>query len=75
VNPVFVYAISALFATESTASIMIRIIYIILGIVFPSVVTALLFLPDYYQVGQVLRWFFFWFPIFSLDYAILVIAE
>jgi hypothetical protein len=34
----------------------------------------LLYLPDTYALGQILRWFFFIFPIFSLDYGILVIA-
>jgi hypothetical protein len=74
INPVFVYALSAMFQSEATASIMIRIIYIILGVIFPVILASLLYLPDTYALGQILRWFFFIFPIFSLDYGILVIA-
>ena len=74
-NPVFVYACSSMFKVESIASIMIRIIYIILGVIFPVALSGLLLIPETYNIGQGLKWPFLIFPIFALDYGIMVIAE
>jgi len=74
-NPIFVYFLSTLFEKESTASIMIRIIYIILGVILPFAVIILLIIEDTYYLGLVLRWIFYVFPIYCLDIGVMVLAD
>jgi len=66
-NPVFVYFLSWLFDNEGTASIITRLIYILLGSILPIAVNFLLIFPSTVDIGNILKWFFYIFPIFSLN--------
>ena len=74
-NPIFVYFFSFLFEKDSTGSIVIRIIYLLLGGLMPIVVSTLQMVPKTTDVGNVLRWVFYVIPIFSLDFGIMSLAK
>jgi len=74
VNPVFIYCFSNVFPDENTASILIRVIYMILGMILPALVAVMLLLNTTYLLGLFFRQIFLFFPIFTLDYGILVIS-
>lgn len=54
---------------------MVRIIYVILGVILPLSVIILLNIPSTVTFGEVLRWVFYIFPIYALDLGIMTIAE
>lgn len=67
-NPVFVYACSFLFSRDDAGSNAIKGIYFAFGIVAPVVMSVLQSLGGGKKdVADVLRWFFFPVPIFSLS--------
>jgi hypothetical protein len=74
-NPVFVYFFSFLFENEGSASIITRLIYILLGSILPIAVSFLQIFPTTADIGKVVRWFFYIFPIFSLNFGIQNIAK
>lgn len=69
-NPLFIYAFSCLFNNESSASIIIRASYLLIGFILPTAIQFLLIFPTTLNVGKVIRWIFYIFPIYSLNVGI-----
>lgn len=75
VNPVFVYTLSFMFETEGSASILTRLLYILLGGIIPLAVQFLEIFESTVTIGKIVRWFFYIFPIFSLNFGVQNIAS
>mmetsp|Transcript_38641 Transcript_38641/g.28515 ORF Transcript_38641/g.28515 Transcript_38641/m.28515 type:complete len:207 (+) Transcript_38641:236-856(+) len=73
-NPVFVYVFSNVFKEENTASIVIRIFYMIFGMICPVFVALIMLFESTFWLGSILRFMFMFVPIFSLNYGILIIS-
>ena len=75
-NPVFIYFLSFLFEKEETGSLIIKIIYFLIGVIVPIVLSVLqIFLQKYAYLASFYRWFFFPFPIFSLIFGFISISN
>jgi hypothetical protein len=74
-NPVFIYFFSFLFEKDSTGSIVTRISYIMIGGLCPIIVIILIIFEKTVDIGKALRWVFYLFPIFSLDFGVINLAE
>lgn len=74
-NPLFIYAFSCLFKNESSASIIIRASFLLIGTILPTAIQFLLIFPSTVKVGKVIRWIFYVFPIYSLNIGISNIAN
>jgi hypothetical protein len=67
VNPIFIYAFSCLFKSDASASIIIRLSYLVIGAILPVIIQFLLLFPSTESVGKVLRWVFYVLPIYALN--------
>lgn len=65
-NPVFIYFFSFLFDKDDAGSLAIKLVYFLFGIIAAITITILQVFPNTTDVANVLRWFFYIFPIFSL---------
>jgi hypothetical protein len=65
-NPVFIYFFSFLFDKDDAGSLAIKLVYFLFGIIAAITITILQVFPNTSDVANVLRWFFYIFPIFSL---------
>lgn len=75
-NPAFVYFFSFLFEKDETGSLVIKMLYFVLGIIAPIAVSVLLVINSTTNnIASILRWFFYPFPIYSLTYGYMAIAE
>jgi hypothetical protein len=74
-NPLFIYAFSCLFNNESSASIIIRASYLLIGSILPTAIQFLQIFPTTAKVGKAIRWIFYVFPIYSLNIGISNIAN
>ena len=75
-NPAFVYFFSFLFEKDETGSLVIKMLYFVLGIIAPIAVSVLLVINSTTnKIASILRWFFYPFPIYSLTYGYMAIAE
>ena len=75
VNPLFIYAFSCLFNNDSSASIIIRASYLLIGSILPTAIQFLQIFPTTAKVGKTIRWIFYVFPIYSLNIGISNIAN
>lgn len=67
-NPLFVYAISFIFANDGMASIFARVFYFAFGAVAPVAAQILdLVNKDTIAVGQVLQAYFVYVPVYNLN--------
>ena len=76
VNPLFVYAISFIFDTDSKASVLIRILYFALGGVAPIAIQVLQVVNvQTIKIGEMLAQYFYPWPIYNLNLAYLSIIN
>lgn len=51
-------------------------VYIVIGAIVPLAIAILLVINETtYNIGNGLRWIFYVFPIFALDYGVMAISE
>jgi len=74
-NPAFIYFFSFLFDKDEAGSLAIKMLYFLLGIIAPITVSILQVLPNTVDVANVLRWFFYPFPAYSLTFGYISIAN
>jgi hypothetical protein len=76
VNPLFVYALSFMFDTDSKASVVVRIIYFALGGVAPIAIMVLQVVNERtIEIGQMLTKYFYQWPIYNLNLAYLSVIN
>ena len=74
-NPVFVYALSFLFAKEDAGSFAIKLLYMTFGFVAPFAMSFLAIFPTTEDTAKVLRWFFMLLPIYDLCHGFMMITQ
>lgn len=75
-NPAFIYFYSFLFDKDETGSIVIKMVYFVLGIIAPLAISILQVVNDTtIKIANVLRWFFYPFPIYSLTFGYMSISN
>lgn len=75
-NPAFIYFFSFLFEKDETGSLVIKMLYFVLGIIGPIAVSILQVVNDStLKVANILRWFFYPFPIYSLTFGYISISN
>lgn len=74
-NPVFVYALSFLFAKEDAGSFAIKLLYMTFGFVAPFAMSFLQIFPTTEDTARVLRWFFMLLPIYDLCHGFMMITQ
>lgn len=74
-NPVFVYALSFLFAKEDAGSFAIKLLYMTFGFVAPFAMSFLQIFPSTEATARVLRWFFMLLPIYDLCHGFMMITQ
>jgi len=75
-NPVSIYCLSFLFDRAESGSLAVKIIYFLLGIIAPITISVLQVVNSTtIKVSNVLRWFFYPFPIYSLTSGYMSIAN
>jgi len=75
-NPAFIYFFSFLFEKDEAGSLTIKMVYFILGIIAPIAVVILQVVNQTTNdVANVLRWFFYPFPVYCLTYGYMSIGN
>lgn len=74
-NPAFVYFFSFFFEKDDAGSLSVKLLYMLFGVIAPLAVSILQFVEKTKDVGNVLRWFFYPFPIYSLANGYLSISQ
>ena len=75
-NPAFLYFFSFLFEKDDAGSLAIKMLSFLIGVVAPITISILdIVNADTKAVGQIIGWFFYPFPIFSLCYGYISIAQ
>ena len=75
-NPVFIYFFSFFFDKDESGSLVIKMFYFVFGIIAPITVSVLLVVNDTTnKVAEIMRWFFYPFPIYSITYGYMSIAQ
>lgn len=75
-NPAFVYFLSFFFEKEESGSLVLKIIYFIIGVIVPIIFSVLqIFLQKFMILALFARWFFLPFPIFSLAFGFISICN
>lgn len=75
-NPAFIYFLSFLFEKEETGSLVVKMIYFVIGIIGPITITILQVVNSYTSgIANWLRWFFYPFPIYSLTFGYMSICN
>ena len=76
VNPFFVYGLSFLFDTDAKASVIVRILYFVLGAVAPIAIQVLSVVnPRTREIGEYLAEYFINWPMFNLNHGYLSIKH
>jgi hypothetical protein len=73
-NPVFVYALSFMFAKEDAGSFAIKLLYMTFGFVAPFAMSFLQIFPSTEETAKVLRWIFMLLPIYDLCHGFMMIT-
>jgi hypothetical protein len=74
-NPVFVYALSFMFAKEDAGSFAIKLLYMTFGFVAPFAMSFLQIFPSTEETAKVLRWIFMLLPIYDLCHGFMMITQ
>lgn len=75
-SPAFLYFYSFLFEKDDAGSLAIKMLYFLIGVVAPITISILdIVNADTKAAGQIMRWFFYPFPIFSLSYGYISISQ
>lgn len=64
------------FQKEETASLAIKMIYFVIGLIAPLTIAILqLVARKYYDIANIIRWVFYPFPIFSMTFGYMSICN
>lgn len=75
-NPAFIYFFSFLFSKEETGSLVLKMLYFVIGVIIPASLSIFqVFDKSTSDLAQFIRWFFFPFPIFSLTFGYVSICN
>lgn len=75
-NPVFVYFFTFLFEKDEAGSLVIKMFYFCFGMIAPIAVSVLQVVnATTLKVANILRWFFYPIPIYSLTFGYMSIAQ
>lgn len=75
-NPAFIYFLTFIFEKEETGSLVVKMIYFIIGIIAPIAISILQVVnSSTANYANILRWFFLPFPIFSLTFGYMSISN
>lgn len=75
-NPAFVYFFTFFFDKDETGSLVIKMFYFVFGMIAPIVVSVLSVVnPTTVKVANILRWFFYPIPVYSLTFGYMSIAQ
>lgn len=75
-NPAFIYAFSFLFEKDDAGSLSVKMIYFLLGIIAPIAISILQVVNETtINIANVLRWFFYPFPVYSLSFGYISISN
>jgi ABC-type multidrug transport system fused ATPase/permease subunit len=75
-NPAFIYAFSFLFDKDEAGSLVIKMVFFLLGIIAPITISILQVVNETTQdVANILKWFFYPFPVYSLTFGYMSIAN
>ena len=75
-NPAFIYFLSFLTEKEETGSLVVKMIYFVIGIICSITVTILQVVnKDTAKIGSWLRWIFYPLPIYSLTFGYMNICN
>mmetsp|Transcript_30475 Transcript_30475/g.46697 ORF Transcript_30475/g.46697 Transcript_30475/m.46697 type:complete len:133 (+) Transcript_30475:3472-3870(+) len=75
-NPAFIYFFSFLFEKDEAGSLTIKMLYMVLGIIAPITISVLQVVNEHtIHIANILRWFFYPFPIYSLTFGYMSIAN
>jgi len=75
-NPAFIYFFSFFFDKDEAGSLIIKMLYMILGIIAPIVISILQVVNEHtIHIANIMRWFFYPFPIYSLTFGYMSIAN
>ena len=74
-NPPFIYTCSFLFQTDEAASLATKLFFFLMGIIAPIVISVLAVINDTtILVSNILRWFFYPFPVYAITSGYMNIA-
>jgi len=75
-NPAFIYFFSFLFEKDEAGSLVIKMLFFLLGIIAPITISILQVVNESTQdVANILKWFFYPFPVYSLTFGYMSIAN
>lgn len=74
-NPAFIYFFSFLCDKDETGSLLIKLVYFVIGIIGPIAISVLQVIPKTMDTANYLRWFFYPIPIYSLSFGYISIAN
>ena len=74
-SPAFLYFLSFLFEKEESGSLFIKMVFFVVGIIAPIATSILQIFPNTVNIANGLRWGFYPFPIFSLVFGYISIAN
>jgi hypothetical protein len=75
-NPAFIYAFSFLFEKDETGSFVVKMFYFCFGMIAPIAISVLQVVNSTtIEVADVLRWFFYPIPVYSLTFGYMSIAQ
>jgi hypothetical protein len=75
-NPVFIYFFSFFFDKDETGSLVIKMVYFVIGIIAPIAVSVLQVVDETTNnIANIMRWFFYPFPIYSVTYGYMSITQ
>jgi len=75
-NPAFIYFLTFIFEKEETGSLVVKMIYFVIGIIAPIAISILQVVnSSTANYANILRWFFLPFPIFSLTLGYMSISN
>jgi len=68
--------LSFFFQKEESASLAIKLIYFVIGLIAPLTIAILqLVARKYYDIANIIRWAFYPFPIFSMTFGYMSICN
>ena len=73
--PVFLYFLSFLFEKEESGSLVVKMVFFVVGIVAPIAISILQIFDNTVDIANALRWVFYPFPIFALVFGYISIAN
>jgi len=74
-NPSFLYVFTFFFDKDESGSLVVKMFYFLFGVIAPIAVSILQVISTTENIANILRWFFYPLPIFSLTFGYMSIAQ